>query len=187
MLTHNAKLGSYEWLFTKYDKLGRVAYTGLWTDPQQLGRYDLQLQVDEYALTPYERRSATALFATQGAGVNYTCQMFPTANLDIYTVNYYDDYDFSHPGVTVPVATSYGDVLAAPADPRSLKGLPTGSVVRTLNTNTWTYILTGYDAKGRTVWSGQRNNYLAYSQASHSKLDFTGKVTASLTEHTKDA
>ncbi|MDB9380916.1 DUF6443 domain-containing protein [Nodularia spumigena CS-584] len=185
IITHNAKMNSNVWAFTKYDVLGRVAYTGLWTDtrPNPLDRIGVQGEVNNNTLL-YESRSSVAVIPNQGADINYTSDVFPTQNLSVNTVNYYDDYNFSHPGVTLPDTNTFSDALATPADERNLKGLPTGSLVRALTTNSWTYLMTGYDAKGRVIWGGQRNNYLGYTQNSHSKVDLTGQVTETLTEHT---
>ena len=84
-----------KWLFTKYDALGRVVYTGMYTDSQTRA----QLQTTVGALTTvHETKSSTALNISS-VDVYYTNTIFPTstAAMEILTVNYYDDYNFNSP------------------------------------------------------------------------------------------
>lgn len=45
--------------------------------------------------------------------------------------------------------------------------------------------VTGYDAKGRMIWSQSKNSYLETNDIIESNLDFLGKTTESKTHHIK--
>lgn len=76
ILTQDAYLGKAgEWLFTKYDKFGRVAYTGI-TDNGGL-RADLQLQADNHSGATNEDRNAS--FDRSNMTIFYSNNAFPTS------------------------------------------------------------------------------------------------------------
>src|SRR5690606_11202750 len=66
-----------------------------------------------------------------------------------------------------------------------LKGLATVSKVRVLDTNDWITTITGYDVKGRAVYTATTNPYLSTSTIGETKLDFVGKVEENTTTHTR--
>src|SRR5690606_24809489 len=87
---------SRQWLFTKYDAFGRVAYTGLYTytdsstdDWQRLA--DLQADVNNE--TPqFENRNNSTV---DGQTINWSNSAFPQTGItELHTVNYYDNYTF---------------------------------------------------------------------------------------------
>ena len=65
----------------------------------------------------------------------------------------------------------------------NVKGLPTGSKVRVLDTNDWITTVSYYDDKGRTIHTTSNNNYLDTSDAVSSLLDFSGKVLKTNATH----
>ena len=97
ILTQDQNLkADYKWLFTKYDVLGRVVYTGTYTTIQDrailqglanTASYNHELKYIEQPLTGN---------VIGGTEVFYTFRAFPTdINLqDLLTINYYDDYKF---------------------------------------------------------------------------------------------
>ncbi|MEM6718513.1 MAG: DUF6443 domain-containing protein, partial [Bacteroidota bacterium] len=89
VLTQDANLRlENKWLFTKYDILGRVAYTGLVINAGD--RTTLQTQMD--AANTYETRSSSAT-TIGNASVFYTNTNYPNdSSVIVLTVNYYDDY-----------------------------------------------------------------------------------------------
>jgi RHS repeat-associated protein len=76
------------WLFTKYDALGRVVYTGEYTS--SANRISLQSSVTA-STTLHETRTATATFIGD-SDAYYSNNTFPTTAIELLTVNYYDDY-----------------------------------------------------------------------------------------------
>jgi RHS repeat-associated protein len=174
--------GSDRWLFTKYDALGRIAYTGNYWNGAPASQAVMQNYVSNvfYASSStknYEERSAS------GPIYNYTNQSFPSPpHNTIYTVNYYDDYSFDRAGAGTP--SSIGSVYGATLTD-NVKGLPTGTKVRVLDTNHWITTITYYDEKTRPIYVYSHNPYLQTTDIVKTKLDFTGKVLETTATHTK--
>ena len=176
-----------EWLFTKYDAFGRVTYTGLFKS--NLTRAQHQANADAEA-DQYENTQSTAL--TYGGGsFYYTDNAYPdlssnSSNVTLYTVNYYDDYRFygtSLPSTVYSVAVqNYNNAASTKI---KTKGLATGSKVRVLTTNDWITTVTGYDKKGKMIYSKSDNPYLQTTDELKTKLDFVGKVVETTSVHTK--
>ena len=171
----NLKLQN-NWLFTKYDVFGRVAYTGLMT--LAISRTTLQ---DEVNVTSSQWVTKTSATTIAGTTVYYSNSAYPVNNIsELYTINYYDDYGFDNDGLTVPGTTAYGTTTAA------VKGLPTGSKVRVLGTSNWITSVTGYDQHKQAIWSASKNNYLGTTDIIESELQtMTAWLTKSKTTHKK--
>nr|WP_299073819.1 DUF6443 domain-containing protein [uncultured Allomuricauda sp.] len=164
-----------EWLFTKYDAFGRVAYTGLDTGNSS-ARTSVQSLADSET-DQYESRSGASTYG--GTTVYYTNTAYPSSFDQVYTINYYDDY-VDTDGLSVP-STVLGQTTAT-----NVKGLATVSKVRVLTTNDWITTITGYDQKGRAIYTASRNDYLGITDIVETELDFGGKVVQTKTTHTKD-
>lgn len=165
-----------EWLFTKYDAIGRVVYTG--RKATTISRKDYQ---NTYADNPssynqYETRQASQSLG--GTNVYYSNTAIPTGVDEIYTINYYDDY-VDTDGGTNP-GTVYGVSTAS-----NVKGLPTVSKVKVLGTSNWITTVTYYDVKGRPIYVFSKNNYLGTTDIVKSKFDFMGNILESTTTHSK--
>ena len=176
VLTQDANLrGSQKWLFTKYDAFGRVAYTGMIRNVTYLSRIDMQNYFDtqnNVADKMYESK------ITSGTGYDntyYTNANFPNTGIEIYTVNYYDDYNFDTNGST-PVSPVV-----------NTKGLTTGNKVRLLDTTNWTTNVTGYDAKGRVIYSYSKNDYLGTTSTVSSELNFIGQTLKNTSTHLRNS
>ena len=168
-----------EWLFTKYDALGRVAYTGIYRTNSL--RAALQSQFDnKTAAQNYEDKVSSG---TGFAGTYYTNNDYPTGITasDILTVNYYDNYTFNRAGAATSV-NSYGVTSSTNA-----KGLATGTRVKVLGVSPekWITTVTYYDNKARAIYSYIKNDYLSTTEILKSKLDFTGRILETTTQHTK--
>ena len=161
-----------EWLFTKYDVLGRVAYTGIFSNV--LNREAQQALFDAKKGTPsenYETRISAAPYYTN---VNY-----PDTGLEILTINYYDNYD----DITTVKTITYD--ITKTSTTRT-KGLATGSEVKVLDQDdTWITTINYYDEKARPVYITSVNDYLNTTDIVESTLDFVGKVEKSTTTHKK--
>ncbi|AFD06646.1 RHS repeat-associated core domain protein [Solitalea canadensis DSM 3403] len=159
-----------EWLFTKYDALGRVIMTGLYKDggditvlTSNVKRLDLQSQVD----------AQTNLWETRTTG-DYSNNSFPISISDTYTVNYYDNYAFT------------GNPFGGPTGTQSLmtRSLLTGTKVKVLDGGT-TYLWTVnfYDKEGRVIQS-KSSNYLSGQDVVDNTYDFPGQIQLTKRTHT---
>ncbi|WP_082994713.1 DUF6443 domain-containing protein [Aquimarina megaterium] len=177
ILTQDANLkASNAWLFTKYDVFGRVTYTGKFTDNRE--RKVIQQAVNTESIL-WEQRGVAAQI--DGTTIYYSNTAFPTTNLELYTINYYDDYGFDIAGLTNP-GTVYGETISD-----QTKTLPTGSKVKVLDTYDWITTVTYYDKKSRPIYVASKNEYLNTTDIVAMQLDFVGKVAQTKTTHTKDS
>ncbi len=165
------------WLFTKYDAHGRVAYTGKYTDTRSRAMIQTEINTATTPVTTEKREAETTI---NGAKISYSTNAFPTNNIELLTINYYDDYNFDRHGMDKPTSV-YG---VATTD--QVRSLPTGTKVRVLDTNNWITTVTAYDNKGRAIWIGSRNHYLSTIDKTSMKLDFTGRVEETTTSHVKN-
>jgi RHS repeat-associated protein len=188
------------WQFTKYDVFGRVAYTGIYpnVDPAKNARAAMQNYFDTQNSTSTKMYETRVPMAVGGgySNISYTSNNFPKTSLTIYTVNYYDNYDFytfNKDGITLPATTSSGDTIInynnAAGTQLLTKGLLTGTKIRVLDsfttTNYWITTATGYDAKSRPIYTVKSNKYLSTLDIAESKLDFVSKVDKAITRHSR--
>ncbi|HAY3537123.1 TPA: RHS repeat-associated core domain-containing protein, partial [Elizabethkingia anophelis] len=179
VLTQDGKLRQQnKWLFTKYDKFGRVAYTGLLDSAP--GRDAQQSNMVHFGGNN-EERSASG-FTQNGTTVYYSSSAYPVANFTLLTVNYYDEYPPGSPGV-FNGASVLGSV---PVNGRSTKGLPVASMVKNIEDNGWTKSYTWYDDKARAVATESQNHLGGYTRTS-SVLAFSGVPTSTTIYHKRDA
>ncbi|HFK5504809.1 TPA: DUF6443 domain-containing protein [Elizabethkingia anophelis] len=179
VLTQDGKLRQLnKWLFTKYDKFGRVAYTGLLDSAP--GRDAQQSNMVHFGGNN-EERSASG-FTQNGTTVYYSSSAYPVGNFTLLTVNYYDEYPPGSPGV-FNGASVLGSV---PVNGRSTKGLPVASMVKNIEDNGWTKSYTWYDDKARPVATESRNHLGGYTRTS-SVLAFSGVPMSTTIYHKRDA
>ncbi|MCT4070796.1 hypothetical protein HZP86_16340, partial [Elizabethkingia anophelis] len=179
VLTQDGKLRQLnKWLFTKYDKFGRVAYTGLLDSAP--GRDAQQSNMVHFGGNN-EERSASG-FTQNGTTVYYSSSAYPVGNFTLLTVNYYDEYPPGSPGV-FNGASVLGSV---PVNGRSTKGLPVASMVKNIEDNGWTKSYTWYDDKARPVATESRNHLGGYTRT-NSVLAFSGVPMSTTIYHKRDA
>ncbi len=178
VLTQDANLrAKRRWLFTKYDALGRVAYTGLIENGSTVALLRSKLNSKTYKT--HESRTTTPN-TIAGTTLYYTKDdSYPVRMFKIFTINYYDDYNFDIAGLVNPGTVS-GEAIT-----NRTRSLPTGSKVRVLDTNDWITTVTYYDQKSRPVYTASKNEYLNTTDIVATKLDFVGKVLETKTTHTK--
>ncbi len=169
-----------EWLFTKYDAFGRVAYTGTLTDNRE--RKAIQTEVNTYTNDLWVEIANATLVG--GTTMYYTNGGYPnTQNAEVLTINYYDDYTFLD-NTPAPQLGNPGIVYNEPVS-NNTKSLATGSKVKVLGTNQWITTVTYYDKKARPICIATTNEYLNTSDIVETKLDFIGKVEETTTRHNK--
>ncbi|MEO1011892.1 MAG: DUF6443 domain-containing protein, partial [Bacteroidota bacterium] len=168
-----------EWLFTKYDAFGRVAYTGKVLDNSS--RTEIQTEVDAVSGKLWVEAGS---FTNGTIDIGYGNTAYPTSTVsEVLTVNYYDDYEFNKAGEPTPPATVFGTAI----DDRT-QGLATGSKVRVLNVSPakWITTVTRYDTKARAIYTYSENTYLGTVDIVESQLDFVGRPEKVRTSHTRD-
>jgi len=188
LLSQDANLRENDqWLVTKYDAWGRVAYTSIATISATLSRDDLQNLANNTTDYPtvYEHRLSSPI-QVAGTSIYYSNQSFPTETLsEIHTVNYYDNY-VDTDGINIPATNHYGTTLKT-----NLKSLPTVSKVRVLKAFTtngqipWITTVTAYDEKARAVYIHSKNDFLDTEDTVESLLNFTGNPVESRSLHTR--
>ena len=170
------------WVFTKYDKFGRVAITGKTWEVEGRTRDQVQTTINDHLGNNNVSRDATGykqdniIIYYNEAGFGY--------NNHVLTVNYYDDYPMTQEGVSLS-GNALGQSIATGG---KLKGLPTLTVMRSLGTwenNGWNfeYNYTFYDNKYLRPIKTHKINYLGGSTIVESELDFRGKAKQVVTTH----
>lgn len=168
------------WLFTKYDKFGRVVYTGFFANTAS--RTSMQTALNNMNSGNVESRNTTP-FTLNGMDVYYTKTAFPTGSMTILSINYYDTYPALPPNVTVPSSVFGQSVITDNLNNDvNTKSLPLASYVKNIENDNWTKSFTWYDNKGRTIGT-HSVNYLGGSTKTESQLDFSGVVKQMITRH----
>lgn len=164
-----------QWLVTKYDVFGRVAYAGIRNSTSS--RKTFQSYANSTTAPLFETRTTSSL---DYMDTYYTSVMMPTVLTEIMMVNYYDDYEFALPtGLSTTVNTSYGVTSTA-----NTQGLITGSKVKVLDTGNWITTVNYYDNKGRIIYVYSKNDYFGTIDIVENDLDdFNGRLLATKTTH----
>ncbi len=184
ILTQDPKMAqSNDWMFTKYDVLGRVAYTGIL---RNYTKAQVQSGMAASGVPLYENQTATTPSTIGGSTVYYSNQAFPNdSNLEVHTISYYDSYVDLGGLSALPAQNAYSVPLTT-----NTKGLPTVSKVRVLtglpSSQHWNTTASGYDDKARIIYLDSEIPFLGTTDRLESLLDFTGKPLETLTTHTKD-
>ncbi|SHF44472.1 DUF6443 domain-containing protein [Chryseobacterium takakiae] len=178
-----------QWLFTRYDKFGRIVYTGRFTGGT---RAQEQANADLKGLNN-EARSTTS-FTQNTQEVFYSNSAYPAGTFTLYSVNYYDSYPGTNFNNTLPrpetilgqtVLTNSSTVTANGINSiRSTKAMPTATLVKNLDDDNWSSTHIWYDLTGRTIGSQGKNHLGGYTKT-EKQLDFSGAVILANTYHKK--
>jgi RHS repeat-associated protein len=199
ILTQDANLSEQnKWNFTKYDKYGRVVYTGLFNSPLSRMQIQNNIDVNQNETNVFESRSNNSISVSTGKLMYYTSNSYPQdlLNCTILSIQYYDDlpqniannrkrYAVANGSNTYTTALTY-DIRPSYSivDSQNNKGLPTVSEVRILDTQDWTTTATYYDKKGRAVMIASHNSHTQKTNRGWLMLDdFTGKLLYSINVH----
>jgi RHS repeat-associated protein len=188
VLTQDAKLGANkQWLFSKYDKFGRPAYTGIHTSIENYnsgGRVAEQANVDAKGSNNTERTSFSIIIS--GLELNYTiASSYPSSFTTLLTINYYDYYPFDTPAAT----NTFSQNLLADnnlGSTVSTNGILLASYIKNIEDDEWTKTYSWYDTKGRNT--ATKNQYASGGYTTiDKKLDFSGAVLQTNTYHKRIA
>lgn len=181
ILSRDANLkANGQWLFTKYDIFGRVAYSGIYN--KESSRLNMQTAVDVHDQL-YESRKYTVI---NGTPIYYTNVAYPSDNrsLEVLNVNYYDDYEIGNQITINPANGSYQWENMEISN--ATKGLSTISRSKVLGTEDWITSATYYDNIGRPWEAHIKNEFLGTDDWELNKLDFIGKVEKTQSVHSKN-
>lgn len=190
VMSQDANMGaSKQWLFTKYDQHGRVAYTGLYTGSQAYGsaaRASEQANVDSKGSNNVARTTMVG-FSSTGMDVYYdnnTPGNYPNTITKLLSVNYYDTYPYYsfNPGFPSGIMGEPVMTDSASSEARNTKSLPVMSLVKNIEDDNWTKNYTYYDKKGRSIGSYSINHLGGYTRV-ESKLGFSGITLNTSTYH----
>ncbi|BFO66518.1 DUF6443 domain-containing protein [Chryseobacterium sp. KCF3-3] len=169
-----------QWLFTKYDQLGRVVYTGITNNASS--RASMQNSANANA-NLYETRTATAGLTINGMPVYYTNVSTATGVTQVLSINYYDTYPQYSFNPAFPSAIFGKPVLKDDLSGNvNTKAMPVMSLVKNIEDDNWTKNYNYYDTKGRPV-GGYSINHLGGYTKTESELDFAGAPLQVRTYH----
>lgn len=171
-----------QWLFTKYDLYGRVAYTGISTG----GTRTVEQTNADSALANFVERKPVVGFTQNGLGVYYGnptgLTTYPTVISTLLSVNYYDTYPVGTPSMAYQLI-SQNDLLTDNFTvAKNTKGLATASLVKNIENDNWTKNYSWYDQKGRAV-SAYSQNHIGGNTRTETELDFSGIPQKTYTYH----
>ncbi|MGV0753977.1 DUF6443 domain-containing protein [Empedobacter brevis] len=164
------------WTFFKYDKFGRMVYSGFFKNTATRG--SMQTALNNKRTPNNEERTSVGL-GNNGTGLFYTNNQFPNGSLTVQSVHYYDHYQ--NLGVT-PFSIIDGQNVIGINDTRT-KGLAVASYTNVLGETTWNKAYTFYDEEYLRPVASHLVNYLNGYQTTASVLDFRGKVKNTMTKH----
>ncbi|KAB1232852.1 RHS repeat-associated core domain-containing protein [Chryseobacterium viscerum] len=184
--TQDAELNAKgQWLYTQYDRFGRVVITGLATGGDRSVEQVLADGSNNMTRTNFVVFNRQEIDVYYDPGVTY-----PNASkwVTLLSVNYYDTYPGYSFNPALPANTTDMTVLTdtSSADGRSTKGLPLMSLVKNIEDDNWTKSYTYYDTKGRAVGSHSINHLGGFTRT-ESKLDFAGLPLQTTTSHLRKA
>jgi hypothetical protein len=166
--------GRNEWTVKKYDISGRVIMSGVWIN--NITRDNLQKNVLNLQTVFFETRITT--------GNGYSTLAWPQDLSDIYTIEYFDDYNV--PGA--PSGYTYQTYAGNPNGySNQTQGFPTITKTRVVSNpavSLWTFNY--YDAKGKII-QVQSANHLSGKDIYNSEYDFSGNVIKSVHQHSTSA
>ena len=174
-----------EWLFTRYDRFGRVAYTGIATgESRAVEQANLNL-----TLSNHVERTSNAGFTQNNMKVYYNPAIggeisYPKNIKKLLSVNYYDEYPPDAPAAPENIL---GQPLmaSATAGGKSTKSLPLAVYLKNIENDDWSRTFTYYDQKARVIGTLHHNYLVGYTQI-QMELDFAGVVQKTHTYHKRD-
>ncbi len=181
VMSQDANLGvNQRWMFTKYDKFGRVTYTGISNSTQiygSSGRVYEQNEVNGRGTNNTVR--TTTSFTQPGLLVYYDndgTKNYPVDINKLLSVKYYDTYPRDKQDVTVLgfTQTLISDD-AQTANATSTKTLAVASYLSNTKTSAWTKSYIWYDNKSRPVATYSKNHLGGYTKT-ETFMDFAGIV-----------
>ncbi len=168
------------WMITKYDSFNRPVYTAWKLQANINNQMRKGFQSDYSGATVINEHISNS--SIENINTGYSNFVYPTTDLKLLTINYYDDYSYPN-AMAVPTTPIYGKTATA-----NVKGLATGSWVRILDdpSNVASEIsYTFYDNKKYRPVYTKTTNYMGGFTEVKTKYNFEGKVLKTLTKHSR--
>ncbi|RKN75920.1 hypothetical protein D7Z94_24985 [Ulvibacterium marinum] len=185
-----------EWLFTKYDAFGRVAYTGKAIEMNggtAKTRTEVQTDAEGISGDLWVSRQTSDQNAnfTDDVEIYYDNGAYPNSTgTEVLTISYYDSYaNIDMPTGAPASVTLLGSVAT---NTTQVKGLATVTKVKVLDPSAgsgqadWIVTLTYYDDKARPIYTYGENEYLNAIDVVETQLDFAGRPQKMRSAHTKN-
>jgi len=162
-----------KWLFTKYDKFGRIVYTGITIDSGS--RSTIQSTLDGKGSNNANRTTGGTSYP---GGVlllyeNDSSKNYPNTIDQLLSVNYYDTYPAGSPAAPASILGQIVLPQNAQTSYISTKSLPTVSLVKNVEDDSWTKTYLWYDTKGNVIKTHTANHLGGYTKT-ELLLDFSG-------------
>ncbi|MGC4129629.1 MAG: DUF6443 domain-containing protein [Bergeyella sp.] len=170
-----------KWLFTKFDYLGRSAYTGITTAGDRK-----TVQASLNSSSAVESRNDSNSTTVNGILFYYSNQSFPTVITELLSVNYYDAYPAESPSAGTHILNQ--ELLGGNfynSDTSTL-GMPTASYIKNIGEDKWTKNYIWYDIRGRAI-SSLSQNHLGGFTKTESELDFVGMPKKTRTYNSRNS
>ncbi|NPA07758.1 MAG: RHS repeat-associated core domain-containing protein [Chlorobi bacterium] len=170
------------WIFTKYDEFNRVAYTGFFSNSQSRAEIQAYLNTLTANGGNYEIRVNDPSLIS-GLNLYYRNLAYPSSNITLLSVNYYDTYPPDSPPFPPTVLGQYTlrDHLGV-NDDASTNNLKTAQYLKNIEDNRWTKNYDYYDTFGKVIATRSYNHLGGYTHKDL-LLDFTGQTEKSITYH----
>lgn len=166
-----------KWLFSKYDKLGRVIYTGIAIDSGT--RSNIQNSINSgYGINT----EVSGSYTQSGLQIPYANTAYPQNIESLLTVNFYDSYPAGTPAFTPTIPNQSPILTDAMSSSLNTKSLALASYVKNIEDNNWTKKYSYYDTKGKVIATHSINHLGGYTKT-ESELDFTGVPLKTYTYH----
>ncbi len=161
-----------EWLFTKYDVMGRPVVTGI------MNGSDVAKERDSVRLSNQQYEVVDTQSETGYSSLTYPREDQVKTYL---TVTHYDDYDFQSMPQWASLSFTFIDPNGQLIKRDNVKGQVSGTMTKT-GSGSWIYSVNFYDQKYRLIQSVS-SNHIGGTDRITNYYDFIGQVTKSITHH----
>ncbi|HEV7781654.1 MAG TPA: DUF6443 domain-containing protein, partial [Chitinophagaceae bacterium] len=174
-----------QWMFNKYDALGRQVMSGIYTHGAMVNQAGMQSAVTAFTGNDFESRNAMNYSTQHGYTVTQSFPSLTAGNSEILTVNYFDDYDYDNNNTTTNASFLLLGLTPEPTVSYRTLGSPTGNKQKVLEYTPVKYLLSSafYDAKGNTIQTATEN-LVGGKDISTTRPDFSGKILEAIQYHT---
>ena len=174
---------AHKWTMFAYDSIGRNLYTAELSSTSSHSLY-MTYFADIWYVEHYGNNPSN----TSIPGTGYASSVFPKSDLQLLTINYYDDYDYLKRLATPHrQAIRFAQESGYGLQHDNATGLLTGTRVYNLSEEGYTAAAYYYDTKGRIVQSRSIRSTDGYKTAFSTEYMFDGTVAQQLSVQGTDS